>query len=210
MRPVRYVGELVPGQVILALERRIADIADKAPLHGMRDDVLFDQAAVRIGHLAFGAAVERGAVQRFRFTYFAGLRPGFLLLWGFLLFGLLAGGGGAASGIRGAHCRSAAGNGGSIADRTISIAIDAVGGSAVGQSRASRICHVGHVAAMVHAHQPVMMAPIGAIIAGRQCHASQRQAGQIGAILQDIAGRLLLYCFRILEEVLYGDWQCCG
>jgi len=206
------VGELVPGQVVLALQRRIADVADEAPLHGVRDDVLLDEAAVRIGHLALRAAVERRAVQRLRLTDLARLGARLLLLWWFLLFGLLAGGRArAAAGVRGAHGSGAGdGAGATIGHCSIGIAIDPIASAAIRQRRSVGVRHVGHVTAMVHAHQSVVMAAVRPIVAGRQGHAPQRQAGQVGAILQDIACGLLLDGLRVLEEVLYGDGQCGG
>lgn len=213
MRPVRYVRELVPGQMVLALERRIADVADEAPLDGVRDDVLLDEAAVRIGHLALRAAVERRAVQRLRLTDLARLGARLLLLWWFLLFGLLARSrAGGSAGVRGAHGSGTRHRSGpTIGHRPIGIAIHPVAGSAaIRQRRSVGVRHVGHMTAMLHAHQAVVVATISPIIAGRQGNAAQRQAGQIGAVLEDIAGGLLLDGLRVLEEVLYGDGQCGG
>lgn len=76
------VGQLVPSQVVLALQRSIADVADKSPFHRMRDDVLLDQRTVRIGHLALGTAEQGGSVERLRLPDLAGLRSWLLLAHG--------------------------------------------------------------------------------------------------------------------------------
>lgn len=168
MRPVRYVGELVPGQVVLALQRRIADVADEAPLNGVRDDVLLDEAAIRVGHLALRAAVERRAIQRLCLADFSRFGARLLLLWWFLLFGLLAAGRAcAAAGVCCAH-RSGArdGAGATIGHSAVSIAIHSVA-SSVRQRRSVGVRHVGHVTAMVHAHQSVVVAAIRTVVAGR-------------------------------------------
>lgn len=211
MRPIGYVGELVSGQVILALQRRITNVTDEPSLHGMRDDVLLDETPVRIGHLALRAAVKRRAVQRLRLPDLAWLGARLLLLWWFLLFGLLAAGRSRApAGVRGAHgCSAGYSSCPAIGDRSVGIPIDAVGGS-VRERRSVGVRHIGHMATVLHAHQSVVVAAIGAVIAGRQGHAPQRQASQIGAVLQDIAGGLLLDGLGVLEEVLYGDGQCSG
>lgn len=80
MRPIGYVGQLMPREVVLALQRRIANVTDEPPLDGVRYHVLLNQSPIRIGHLAFRTAVQRRAVQRFRLANFAGLRARFLLL----------------------------------------------------------------------------------------------------------------------------------
>lgn len=60
----------------------------------MRNDVLFDQASIGIGHLAFRAQIQCRAIQRFGFTNFARFWSWFFLLWCLLLFGFFAIGGG--------------------------------------------------------------------------------------------------------------------
>lgn len=79
MRTIRNVRQLVPGQVILALQRCIADVADETPFNRVRDDVLLDQRPVRIRHLALGTTEERGPVQRLRLPDLAWLRSRLLL-----------------------------------------------------------------------------------------------------------------------------------
>lgn len=59
MWPIRNVRQLVARQMVLAFQRRITNIANESSLNGMRNDVLFDQTPIRIGHLAFRAAVQR-------------------------------------------------------------------------------------------------------------------------------------------------------
>lgn len=80
MWPIRNVRQLVARQMVLALQSRIANIANESSFDGMRNDVLFDQTSIRICHLAFGAAVQRRSVQGFRLANLAGLRAGFLFL----------------------------------------------------------------------------------------------------------------------------------
>lgn len=77
--------KLMSGQVILALKSCIANIANKASFDSMRDDMLFDETAVRVSHLTFRTTIQCWAIKCFCFADFARLRSWFLLLWCFLL-----------------------------------------------------------------------------------------------------------------------------
>lgn len=81
VRTIRNVGQFVSGQMVFALQSGIADVAHEPSLHGMRDDVLFDQGPVGIRHLAFGTTEERGSVQSLRLPDLTGFRSGLLFLF---------------------------------------------------------------------------------------------------------------------------------
>lgn len=93
MRTIGNVRQFVACEMILPLQRGITDIAHEAPLDGMRNDVLLDQAPLRVRHLALGAAEQGRPIQGLRFPYLTRFRARFLLLrwFAFLLlfrFGL--------------------------------------------------------------------------------------------------------------------------
>ena len=54
---------LVAREVILALEAGTADVADEASLERVTEQMLLQELALRIGHVALWTAVERRAVQ---------------------------------------------------------------------------------------------------------------------------------------------------
>lgn len=93
--PIWNMRQFVPGQMILPLQGRIANVANKTTFNCMRDDMLFNHTPIRIGHLTFRATEQWRTVQRFRLTYLAWFGTRFLLFGRlFLLLLASAGGGG--------------------------------------------------------------------------------------------------------------------
>uniref|UniRef100_A0A182QWZ3 Secreted protein n=1 Tax=Anopheles farauti TaxID=69004 RepID=A0A182QWZ3_9DIPT len=62
-RTFRVVALLVARQVILALEGRIADVADKPALEVVPDQVLLEQLPLRVRHLTLGTKKQQATVQ---------------------------------------------------------------------------------------------------------------------------------------------------
>lgn len=74
VRPLGAVAELVPLQVLLALEAGAANVANVPPLNLVHRQMLFEISFFRVRHLALGTAEQYRAVECGRDVHLAGLR----------------------------------------------------------------------------------------------------------------------------------------
>lgn len=76
MRAIGNVRQLVSRKVVLALEGGITDVADKAALNGVLNDMLLHQVAFWQCHLTFRATVEDRPIKGSFLANLTGLKQG--------------------------------------------------------------------------------------------------------------------------------------